>query len=59
MNEQIHDFNDLISKAGHYLKSELSYALKTISEFRKDWRQIRDCIVAYIHFFCEKYCRFG
>lgn len=38
MNEQIHEFNDLIFKAGHYLKSELSYALKTISEYRKDWR---------------------
>lgn len=42
MNEQIKDFNTLMSKAGNYLESELSYSLSTVDRYRCGWRRIRE-----------------
>lgn len=42
MNEQIKDFNELMSKAGNYLESELSYSLCTVARYRCGWRRIRE-----------------
>lgn len=35
MNKQIKEFNELMSKAGHYLESELSYSLSTVGAYRR------------------------
>jgi len=41
MNEQIKEFNELMSRAGNYLESELSYSLSTVSRYRSGWKRIR------------------
>lgn len=41
MNKQIKEFNELMSKAGHYLESELSYSLSTVGAYRSGWKKIR------------------
>lgn len=41
MNTQIKDFNDLISKSGHYLLYQLFYSPKTVSQYRGVWKRIR------------------
>ncbi len=41
MNKQIGDFNELISKAGEYLDSNLGYSLSTIGNYRREWKRIR------------------
>ena len=45
MNKQIKDFNELISNAADYLKSQLSYATKTVGIYRSYWKRIRDFMV--------------
>ncbi len=42
MNEQIKEFNELMSQAGNYLESELSYSLSTVSRYRSGWKRIRE-----------------
>lgn len=42
MNKRIKEFHELMSKAGNYLESELSYSLSTIARYRWAWKQIRD-----------------
>ena len=41
MNKQIKEFNELMSKAGDYLESELSYSLSTVGAYRSGWKKIR------------------
>ncbi len=42
MNKQIKEFNELMSKAGNFLESELSYSLSTVARYRCGWNQIRE-----------------
>ena len=45
MNEQIKEFHELMSKAGDYLESELSYSLSTISRYRWAWKEIKNYMI--------------
>ena len=45
MNKQIKEFNELMSKAGDYLESELSYSLSTIARYRRAWKEIKNYMV--------------
>jgi len=45
MNKQINDFNELISNAADYLRSQLSYATRTVGIYRSYWKRIRDFMV--------------
>lgn len=42
MNKKIKEFNELMSKAGNYLESELFYSLSTVVRYRYSWKQIRE-----------------
>lgn len=41
MNKQIKEFHELMSKAGDYLQSELSYSLSTLACYRSAWKKIK------------------
>ncbi|PCJ96309.1 MAG: integrase [Flavobacteriaceae bacterium] len=45
MNKRIKEFNELMSKAGNYLESELSYSLSTIARYRWAWKEIKNYMV--------------
>lgn len=45
MDKKIKEFNGLMAKAGHYLESELSYSLCTVSNYRRSWKRIREYMV--------------
>ncbi|CAL66203.1 tyrosine-type recombinase/integrase [Christiangramia forsetii] len=45
MNKQIKEFHELMSKAGDYLESELSYSLSTIARYRWGWKEIKNYMV--------------
>lgn len=42
MDEQIKNFNELIIGAADYLESQLHYSLKTIQNYRRCWKSIRN-----------------
>jgi site-specific recombinase XerD len=41
MNKQNKEFNELVSNALSYLENQLRYALNTVDDYRKVWKQIR------------------
>jgi len=45
MNKQIKDFNELISNAANYLESQLSYSIRSVLEYRRNWKRIRNFMV--------------
>ena len=42
MDKQIKDFNKLIYNASDYLESQLHYSIKTVGNFKRSWKQVRD-----------------
>ncbi len=42
MDKQIKDFNELISNASDYLGSQLHYSVRTVVNFKRCWKQVRN-----------------
>jgi len=42
MNKQNKEFNELVSNALSYLENQLFYALNTVDDYRRVWKQIRN-----------------
>jgi site-specific recombinase XerD len=46
MNKQNKEFNELVSNAADYLKTQLSYSTRSIKEYRRSWKRIRIFMVS-------------
>ncbi len=44
MDKQIKNFNELISNASDYLESQLHYSLRTVGNYRRCWKQVRNIL---------------